>query len=284
MTAIALLVALVSSTSALSLPTRRETVKLAAAVAATASSSSLPAFAETINDISAIEQQKVRLSKGQVEKKLSKVPVIALVNSEDAPFLTGGNGRIGYFFLDPIEALREKKLIERDQPDARLKVVTLPEVFFPLVRGEQGNLGGELRLKPSRRQVVLANRALVYQKKETQLMATTLDENKGQVPVFYSEKVSYENKEGEQSFPFFLSKEDLDAAYDELQRLQGATPTPSGGGANAESGGLPIGLVRVATLDGFVDQMLRGEIDLSKAVVVPQKSSLSAIRSLVQDG
>ena len=69
---VALLVALVASTSALSLPTRRETVKLAAAVAATASSSSLPAFAETINDISAIEQQKVRLSKGQVEKKLSK--------------------------------------------------------------------------------------------------------------------------------------------------------------------------------------------------------------------
>ena len=76
-----------------------------------------------------------------------------------------------------------KKLIERDQPDARLKVVTLPEVFFPLVRGEQGNLGGELRLKPSRRQVVLANRALVYQKKETQLMATTLDENKGKAEV-----------------------------------------------------------------------------------------------------
>ena len=273
---VALLVALVASTSALSLSTRRETVKLAAAVAATATTSSLPAFAETINDISAIEQQKVRLSKGQVEKKLSKVPVIALVNSEDAPFLTGGNGRIGYFFLDPIEALREKKLIERDQPDARLKVVTLPEVFFPLVRGEQGNLGGELRLKPSRRQVVLANRALVYQKKETQLMATTLDENKGQVPVFYSEKVSYENKEGEQSFPFFLSKEDLDAAYAELQKIAG--------GPVSEDGTIPIGLVRVATLDGLVDQMLTGEVDLSKAILVAARSSLNAVRSIVQDG
>ena len=38
---------------------------------------------------------------------------------------------------------------------ARLKIVSLPEVYFPLVRGEQGGIGGELRLRPSRKQVVL---------------------------------------------------------------------------------------------------------------------------------
>ena len=107
-------------------------------------------------------------------------------------------------------------------------------------------------------------------------MATTLDENKGQVPVFYSEKVSYENKEGEQSFPFFLSKEDLDAAYAELQKIAG--------GPVSEDGTIPIGLVRVATLDGLVDQMLTGEVDLSKAILVAARSSLNAVRSIVQDG
>ena len=53
--------------------------------------------------------------------------------------------------------LRELKLLQKDSPDARLKVVTLPEVYFPLVRGEQANLGGILRVKPSRRNVVYAN-------------------------------------------------------------------------------------------------------------------------------
>ena len=67
-------------------------------------------------------------------------------------------------------------------------MVTLPEVYFPLVRGEQGDLGGELRLRPSRRQVVLANRALQYNMKEGVVLPTTLDETKGQVPLFYSER------------------------------------------------------------------------------------------------
>ena len=87
---------------------------------------------------------------------------------------------------------------------------------------------------------------------------------------------SFEGKDGEQSFPFFLCKEDLDAAYDELQRAQGA---PTSGEA-----GIPIGLVRVATMDGLVDQMLSGEVDLTKAVVVGARNSLQLIRSLVQDG
>ena len=55
-------------------------------------------------------------------------------------------------------------------------------------------------------------------------------------------------------------------------------------GSDGESGGIPIGLVRVATLDGLVDQMLSGEVDLSKAVIVASRSSLVGVRSIVQDG
>ena len=47
------------------------------------------------------DEPVVKLSRKQIEAKLSKLPVLALVNDEDAPFLTGGGGRIGYFFLDP---------------------------------------------------------------------------------------------------------------------------------------------------------------------------------------
>ena len=52
----------------------------------------------------------------------------------------------------------------------------------------------------------------------------------------------------------------------------------------SEDGTIPIGLVRVATLDGLVDQMLTGEVDLSKAILVAARSSLNAVRSIVQDG
>ena len=268
--------------------TRRAAMRsAAAAVAVMTSQHGFGAIPPAIAADAPAEAAAVKLSRPQINGKLSKVPVVAIVNEEDSPFLTGGGGRVGYFYLDPQEALRELKLLQKSSPEARLKVVTLPEVYFPLVRGEQGSLGGTLRVRPSRRQVVLANRALNFQMQQNSIMPTVLDEAKGQVPLFYSELVAFEDGSGAQSFPFFLSKDDLDTAYDELQRASGAAPAASAASTGKQgdaAGGIPIGLVRIATLDGFVDQMLSGEVDLSKAVVVASRSSLGAVRSLVQEG
>ena len=92
---IELLAALVTASAAYRLPTtRRATLQQAATFAATVGSGVVsPAFADETT--SALP----RLSRPQVNGKLSKIPVVALVNAEDAPFLTGGNGKIGYFFL-----------------------------------------------------------------------------------------------------------------------------------------------------------------------------------------
>lgn len=213
--------------------TRRETLQHAVALAATSGvapafalgtavpDSALTGAADTALPTGAGAVKK--LTQPQVNGKLSKIPVVALVNEEDAPFLTGGNGGIGYFFLDPQEAFRELKLLQKSgSPNARLKVVTLPEVYFNLVRGDSRELGGELRLRPSRRQIVLANRALSTQPQKGSFLPTTLDEGKGQVPIFYSELVAYESQDGStQSFPFFLAKEDLDQASEK------APTTPS---------------------------------------------------------
>ena len=128
---------------------------------------------------SATAEARVPLARAQIEAKLAKVPVVALVNADDAPYLDGAG--VGYFYLDPTEALLSLKLLQKNSPDARLKVVTLTEVYFPLVRGEQPNLGGVLRVRPSRREVVLANRALAFQQRENALLPTSLDEAKGQV-------------------------------------------------------------------------------------------------------
>ena len=292
---------------------RRDALRLAAVSAAT--SVAAPAYAD---------EPVVKLSRKQIEAKLSKLPVIALVNEEDAPFLTGGGGRIGYFFLDPTvrtyyddatydiiyavfflllflshtpstlhlgltvhpspafsqEALLSLRVLQKTSPEARIKVVTLPEVYFPLVRSEQADLGGDLRLRPSRRQVVLANRALQSNVKQGTFMPTILDEEKGQVPIFYSERVAFGGA-GEQTFPFFLVKEDLDAAYEQLVS-EGGVPGVKPGSSNGE--GIPIGLVRVATLDGLVDQMTSGAVDLSQAVIVGSRQALLMVKQLAQEG
>ena len=158
-------------------------------------------------------------------------------------------------------------------------MVTLPEVYFSLVRGEQSDLGGQLRLRASKRQVVLANRALQFNLPDGALLPTTLEQEKGQVPLFYSERVSFQSENGETSFPFFLVKDDLDRAYDELTKEATRRSTES-----TEESGIPIGLVRVATLDGLIDQMSSGSLDLSQAVIVGSRDALVTVKQLVQDG
>ena len=113
-----------------------------------------------------------------------------------------------------------------------------------------------------------------------------------QVPVFYSEKVALSDAKGGTRYPFFFRKEDLDQArvssctsfaladgcssavphsivldqaYAEILKGEGdetggKSGEAAGGGGKrrsgggGESGGLPSGLVRVATLDGVVSQ------------------------------
>jgi len=241
----------------------------------------------------AATQAAAKLSRNAIEGKLSKVPVCALVNPEDAPYLSGG--RVGYFYLDPQEALLNLRVLRKTSPEARIKIVTLPEVYFPLIRGEQADLGGDLRLRPSRREVVLANRALQFNVKEGTIIPTQLDEAKGQVPVFYSERVSFVSG-GKTTFPFFFAKEDLDQAFSQAQggpadgaallAVGGGKPGGSSGGqtaAQAAESGIPIGLVRVATLDGLLDQMASGDVDLADAVLVGSRSALKLVGQLVRD-
>ena len=62
----------------------------------------------------------------------------------------------------------------------------------------------------------------------------------------------------------------------------GATkPKRSGQGTSGATEGIPIGLVRVATLDGLVDQMVSGrDVDLSEAVVVGSRAALRLSQKL----
>ena len=81
------------------------------------------------------------------------------------------------------------------QPTASLKIVPLSEVYFPFITSsdtpkavlaEKDELGGLLRLRPSGRQVVLANRAInVNGGGGNGFLPTALDARNGQVAALY---------------------------------------------------------------------------------------------------
>jgi len=187
------------------------------------------------------------LSIKEVNKRLGAIPVVAVVNEQDSPYFTSSEGatQVGYFFLDPTDALRELRAVQGDNPSARLKLTTLSEVYFPLVQGDATALGGVLRLRPSRRQIVEANRALQFNSPEGTLLPVSLSEAKGQarpaspaaplpqppspsaatppspgcrqVPLFYSERVALSTADGAATrYPFYLRKEDLDRDFSRL--------------------------------------------------------------------
>ena len=64
--------------------------------------------------------------------KLSKIPCVALVNEEDAPFFDGG-GSVGYFYLDPTEALLSLQLLKRRHPEVR-RTISSPRGPPPVLR------------------------------------------------------------------------------------------------------------------------------------------------------
>ena len=74
-------------------------------------------------------------------------------------------------------------------------------------------------------------------------------------------------------------KEDLDLAF---AKLQEASEEPRK--RDRSSIGIPLGLTRVATLDGFVKQMRSGEIDLTQAILVGSGDAVMLCKQLLVDG
>ena len=91
--------------------------------------------------------------------------------------------------------MREQVLKQGGQPTAALKVIPLSEVYFPFVTSSdtpkadlqrKQELGGLLRLRPSRKQVVMANRAInANGGGGNGFLPTALDARNGQVTVLY---------------------------------------------------------------------------------------------------
>jgi hypothetical protein len=99
------------------------------------------------------------------------------------------------------------------------------------------------------------------------MLPVSLSEDKGQVPLFYSERVALTSADGSKTkYPFYLRKEDLDRDFASLAAA-GQLPGDAGGREafnprsnsarraaraagddSAAGGGIPIGLTRVSAL------------------------------------
>ena len=53
---------------------------------------------------------------------------------------------------------------------------------------------------------------------------------------------------------------------------------------SGQATGIPVGLTRVATLDGLVKQMRSGEVDLRQAVLVGSGEAVTLSKQLLNDG
>ena len=216
--------------------------------------STLPAAALAFRALPALAATP--LSAKEISAKLRPIPVCGVFVNGDQPIFTDSDGQtpVGYFYLESADALPAFKQAQANDQGVGFGVVSLADVYD--IVGDK-SIGGEMRVRPSRKAVVLANRILLPLGKEV------LDEKKGQVPLFYSERVALTGEGGADEFPFFFDKEDLDATFGRLQQ-----------------GELPIADVKVVTLDGLVKQMREGAVDFSTSVLVGSRASLALSRQL----
>ena len=75
------------------------------------------------------------LSPEVLQKKLSRVPVFTITNSQASPYLTevdAAGKRSGFFFLSPQEAVTALNDIKAFDPRASLNVVPLDQIWFDI--------------------------------------------------------------------------------------------------------------------------------------------------------
>ena len=186
----------------------------------------------------------------------------------------------GYFYLDLTDAL-----LAAPPPKSRPTRASRRHTDeAPLGARRAGHPRRRPPLRPSRR--IAANRALQFNVADNVLFPRPSTRRRARA-CLYSPPVRRRQRRRE-PLPLLPIKEDLDAAYDQLAK-EGKVPpetssTKAAGQGQGQASGIPIGLVRVATLDGLIDQMVTGEIDLSRSVVVGSQAALATIKQLVEEG
>jgi len=161
------------------------------------------------------------LSREALEKKLSRVPVFTITNSQAAPYLTevDANGkRSGFFFISPQEAVAALNDIRAYDPRASLNVLPLDQIWFDISKS-----AAETAAAPQPKSGTSTDlRLFRLQPLDVEVTASTKLKSfganpklaDGAVPIFYEPTLKLE-LEGKQQSPYFFRLGDLAAAYDQ---------------------------------------------------------------------
>lgn len=215
------------------------------------------------------------LSRDDIDKRLSRVPVFCVTNKEAAPYLTemsAAGKRSGFFFLSPQDAVEALNDIKAFDPRASLNVLPLDQVWYDVAKtvaeadaAPQPTAGTStdmrlFRLRPLDSELEAATRF-------PSGPAAIKDE--GAIPLFYepSFKLAIDGREQQ---PYFFRLNDLATAY-EAQAQAGAQgmndpPKPAVASLTSivngwQTGTLPADALLVAASEAsaVVQRMTNGE-------------------------
>lgn len=190
-----------------------------------------------------------KFSKKSVAEKLAQVPVFAVTNASGQPYLAnmdGSGSQIGLIFFSHEDALNMLKDMQKNPgaSDARVYIMGLDKAYEmvkskPTPSGIRGPSGQELtmvfRFFPDSKQVKLA---------ENLLRKMRIRQPVEGVPVFVAKGLTL-RKGAENVIPLFLTKEDLDAAWEKLRDSNKDLPSTAS--------------VEVGNLLFIISQMEKGE-------------------------
>ena len=176
------------------------------------------------------------LSPEVLQKKLSRVPVFTITNSQASPYLTevdAAGKRSGFFFLSPQEAVTALNDIKAFDPRASLNVVPLDQIWFDISKpvaetaaAPQPTAGTSTDLRLFRLQP-LENEVAATTKLKSAASNPKLAE--GDVPLFYEPTLKL-TVDGAEQTPYFFRLGDLGTAYDQQleagQAGLNSPPTP----------------------------------------------------------
>lgn len=167
------------------------------------------------------------LSRDDVDRRLSRVPVFVVTNKDASPYLTemsAAGKRSGFFFLSPQEAVQALNDIRGFDPRASLNVLPLDQVWYDVSKtiaeadkAPQPTAGTStdmrlFRLKPFDDEIRAAQKLP---------SATSVLKDEGAIPLFYEPSLQID-VDGRAQQPYFFRFSDLAAAF-EAQQDTGAT-------------------------------------------------------------
>lgn len=151
----------------------------------------------------------VCLTKEEVFAKLNEVPVFAIANGAEQLLASGSEGSEAItFFIDIDEAQATLSAVRAAHSDAKLSVAPLGIAFLQALNAQAANV--PVRLQPSQAEYCSMRESLGFPAAEETGDASGSPQL---IPLFYSEKLTFEDPDGGVLAPLFFGVDCLRAAW-----------------------------------------------------------------------